>query len=368
MRKKYKLMVWGPGKMGAHCIWEIVHSKEFELVGVRGYLDNECGVDAGTLIGIKPLGITVTDDVDALLKLDCDCVIHTVHEDPNYGTDDEILKLLAAGKNVITVLPYQNCQLFREQEFIDKLEAACKAGNSTFYAGGIDPDLVSNRILLSLTGACSYIKYIKLQECWDCSTGASAALQFIGFGKDPEEAKKVTSVYAVARNFQTSILRTAEKVLGVKYSRIEESHDYIPTSKDINNPFLISAGKVGRIVHRMQGFVDAIGPDPFFIHEYHWYMGDSMLPEGVQHGQDYVATIEGRPSLKMTLNLRVSNESDESFFEYGNRKITPGYIATIVPCLQAVPYVVNAPAGIMPSFDPSLHWMYDLRDSVKTSK
>lgn len=365
MKKPYKLIVWGPGRMGGHAIWEIANSKEFELVGVRAYNEKKNGVDAGELIGIAPMGVKASTDVDALLKIDCDCVVHTAHEDANFKTDDEILKLLAAGKNVITVLPYQNAHLFREQEFVTKLEAACKAGNSTFYSGGIDPDLMSNRILLGLTGACADVKSLKLQEHWDCSQAQPGPLKFIGFGMDPEEAKKITITHAVAAYFQKSILRTAEKVLGIKYDRIEEYHDYIPTVDDIQKPFHIPTGCVGRITHRMQGYVDSIGPQPFFTHEYHWLIGDGMLPEGVQPGQNYVATIEGRPSMRMSLDICVSNYNDERFFKLGNMNVEPSYAATLIPCIQAIPHVVAAPAGIMPSFDPSLHWMQDLRDSVK---
>lgn len=39
--EKYKVMVWGPGKMGSYAMYYFINSKEFELVGVRGYLENE---------------------------------------------------------------------------------------------------------------------------------------------------------------------------------------------------------------------------------------------------------------------------------------------------------------------------------------
>ncbi|WP_408065744.1 hypothetical protein [Zoogloea dura] len=95
-------MVWGPGRMGSLCIWEISHSPAFELVGVRAYSESKCGVDAGDLVGIAPMGITLTCDVDALLRIDCDCIVYTAHDEGRYHTDDEILMLLAAGKNVVT--------------------------------------------------------------------------------------------------------------------------------------------------------------------------------------------------------------------------------------------------------------------------
>lgn len=367
MKKPYKLMVWGPGRMGGLCIWEIANSPALELVGLRVYSDGKNGVDAGELIGIAPMGVKASNDVDALLKIDCDCIVYAAHDNGSYDTDDEILKLLAAGKNIVTMLPYQNAHLFREPEFVAKLEAACKAGGSTFYAGGIDPDLISNRILLGLTGGCSDVKSVKLQEHWDCTDAGKRSpeqLKYVGFGMAPADAQKVVMTQVIAANFTKAIVYTAEKVLGVKYDRVKESHDYIPTPVDIHEPFFIAAGTVGRITHRMEGFVDAIGSKPFFTIEYHWLIGDGMLPEGIQPGQYYVATIEGRPSMRMTLDFKVSHENNERFYKLGNLDVEPAYVATLTPCIQAIPHVCAAPAGIMPSFDPSLHWMRDLRDSV----
>lgn len=364
MREPYRVIVWGPGRMGGICIWEVIESNAFELVGVRAYSDSKNGKDAGEIIGVEPIGVLATTDVDELLKIDCDCVVYAAHDEGTYHTDDEILKILAAGKNIVTPLPYQNAHLFRDAEFIEKLDAACKQGQSVFYAGGIDPDLISNRILLGLTGGCADVKHIKLQENWDCSEAKPGPLQYIGFGLAPEEAEKIEVSQVMAANFTRAIVHTAEKVLGVKYDRVVESHDYIAAKADIVKPFLIKAGTVGRITHRMEGYVDAIGQGPLFTIEYHWLVGDTMLPEGTEPGQYYIATIEGRPSLKMTLDYCVSNHTNERFFELGNMEVEPSYIATIVPCLQAIPHVVAAAPGLLPSFDPSLHWMPDLRDSV----
>lgn len=365
MKKPYKLMIWGPGRFGGMAIYEIANNPAFVLVGVRAYSDKKCGIDAGELIGIAPMGVKITNDVDALLKTDCDCILYCAHDEGTYHTDDEILKLLAAGKNVVTMLPYQNAHLFREPAFVAKLHAACETGRSTFYAGGIDPDLMGNRILLGLTGACADVKSIKLQENWDCCNAEPGPLKYIGLGLKPEEAKKITLSEKLTANFAKAIVYTAEKVLGVKYDRVELVHDYVPTPVDIHKPFFIPAGSVGRLSHRMMGYVDSIGPQPFFTIEIHWLIGDGMLPEGVKPGQYYVAEIEGRPSMRMSLDFSVSNKNDERFHKLGNLEVEPAYVAALAPCLQAIPHVVAAAPGLMPSFDPSLNWMQDLRDSVK---
>lgn len=360
MKKPYKITLFGPGRMGGICIWEMANSDSFEIVAVRAYSEEKAGMDAGELIGIDPIGVLASNDVEAVLAVDCDCVVYTAHDEGNFNTDEEILKILAAGKNIVTPLPYQNAHLFREQEFVEKLRHACEIGNSVFYAGGIDPDLIPNRILLGLTGGCADVTSVRLQENWDCSEANQGPLQYIGFGKKPEEAEKIEFSKAMANNFMISIVRTAEKVLDVTYDRVVESHDYIPTPEDIHKPFHIAAGTVARITHRMEGFVDSIGEQALVTIEYHWLVGETMLPEGVQPGQYYVATIEGRPSMRMALDLCVSNNSDERFFTMGNLQVEPSYISTIVPCIQAIPHVCNAEPGLLPSFDPSINWTHSL--------
>ncbi|OGB06235.1 MAG: hypothetical protein A3E25_00570 [Burkholderiales bacterium RIFCSPHIGHO2_12_FULL_69_20] len=333
-------------------------------MGVRAYSDSKNGVDAGALIGVEPLGVTVSTDVASLLMIDCDCIVFCSRDDGTYPHDDEILMLLAAGKSVVTPLPYQEARLCRDADFVARLDEACRTGRSVFHAGGIDPDLMSDRILLGLTGACADVKSVRLQECWDCSFAEEVPLPHAGFGMSPADAAKIEVTKTIANNFNTAIVRTAERVLGVKYDRVADGHDYVPTPVDIEAPFLIPAGTVGRITHRMQGWVDAIGPDPFFTIEVNWLIGNGMLPEGVAPGQYYVGTIEGRPSIRMALDLKVSHKSNDRVFKLGNMAVEPSYVATLVPCLQAIPHVCAAQPGVLPSFGPSLHWMADLRDSV----
>lgn len=364
MRAPYKVIVWGPGGMGLVAMWEILQNKAFELVAVRAYSPSKHGLDAGDLLGLDPVGVEVSTDVDALLKLDCDCIFYSAREIGDYATDEEILGLLAAGKNVVTSLPYQNAWLFREGDFAQRLDAACAEGGSVFHATGIDPDLISERVLLSLTGLCNDITSIKLQENWDCSHGEPFKLAYIGIGKDPAEAKAAPLAERIPTNFINAIVRTAEHVLGVAYDRVVETHDYVPTPADIEAPFHIPAGTVARVTHRLEGHVDAKGPQPFFTFEYNWLIGPTMMPPGAEPGQYWVAEIEGRPSMRMAIDLRTSLKGEARHYDIGKLKTEPGYHGVVAPCLQAIPHICKAPPGVLPSFGPSLHWMDDLRDSV----
>lgn len=364
MKKPYKVMVWGPGKMGLVAIWEVLQSNAFELVGVRAYSESKEGVDVGTLMGIEPVGIKATTDVDKLLTQDCDCIIFTALDTGDFNTDAEILQLLAAGKNVVTPLPYQNLHLFRDDDTVTAFKNASETGRSVFHATGVDPDIISDRVLLSLTGLCTDIRSIKLQEFWECSAGHPESLSFIGFGKPVEEVRSAGIAAGSTVNFLKAIALTAESVLGVTYDRLEMECEYLPTPKDIDQPIAVKKGTVARMVHRMCGYVDDRGSEPFFTIEYNWLMSYDMLPEGVTPEQYWLATIEGRPSLKMSIDIKASHKTAERFYRIGNFNSEPGYHATVAPCLQAIPHVCAAAPGVIPSYGPGLHWRADLRDSA----
>lgn len=364
--EKYKVIVWGPGKMGSYAMHYFLTNDAYELVGVKGFAENEIDVDAGEFLGLEPCGVIMTNDDDALLALDADVVLFTRREDPNWGTDAEIVKILESGKNVVTTLPYHNLKAWREPEVAAQIENACLKNNVTFYAGGVDPDIISDRMLLSMAGACSDIKEAIITEVWDVSNGAKPNLQFLGYGKTVEEAKKNEKLFASSVNFQKSVVYTAEEDFGVKFDRVVESHEFHVAEEDITEPWLIEKGTVGRITHHMDCYVNSISEEkPFFRVDLEWYFGPKMLPANANPEDDYILTIEGTPSLQSHVSFKASNYSDEKLISYGNRKLTPNYIVTIMSVLNSIPTIVEAEAGLHPSIRPQVTWMQDMRDSVK---
>ena len=363
MREPYKVMVWGPGGLGAVAIWEILQSPAFSLVGVRAYSEDKHGKDVGDLFGIRPTGIKMSTDVARLLEIQCDCIVMTARDMGNFNTDEEIFRILAAGRNVVTPLPYQNAHLFRGRDFMEKLEAACRKGGAVFHATGIDPDLVSDRVVPALTGMCTDISSLTLQENWDSTYTAAELLGMCGFGMPPREAQKIPVAAAISTNFLQAIGRTMEHTLGLKYDRVEETHEFVPAARDIDSVNIrIKAGTVGRVTHRFRGFIESKGAQPFFTVEYNWVIGDEMLPEGVRPGEKWIVTIEGRPSMRMVVDLPASHRHKQRNYELGTFKSEPGYHGTIAPCLQAIPLICAARPGVVPSLGPPLHWSSDYRN------
>ena len=77
---------------------------DLELVGVWVHSADKVGVDAGELAGGDPIGVAATDDVDALLALQPDCVVYAASgPEQDAAAVPDYVRILDAGVNVVTV-------------------------------------------------------------------------------------------------------------------------------------------------------------------------------------------------------------------------------------------------------------------------
>eukprot|EP00456_Euglypha_rotunda_P076153 TRINITY_DN7105_c0_g1_i4.p1 TRINITY_DN7105_c0_g1~~TRINITY_DN7105_c0_g1_i4.p1 ORF type:complete len:349 (+),score=54.67 TRINITY_DN7105_c0_g1_i4:810-1856(+) len=342
--------------------------KEFELVGVLAYSSEKNGVDAGDGLNIGHTGIKMTTDVDAILKVDCDCVLHVARDYGNYGSNDELVRILESGKNVITVHPFQHMASLNKTVcppgMADRIKKACEKGGSTFHSTGLHPDFICNRLTGTLTGLCTDIESIKVEENWDVSHVNPHHLAIIGFGAVPEEAQKMFAVLTQSDNYCVQNLYGLAQTLGIKLDRAEVEHDYVTAPKDLHfHGMDVGKGTVGRLTHRWKGYREASDTKPFLLIEINWMMGRAeMLPEGMDPDHYYVALVEGKPSLKLALGIKASLARNQQLMIPGDPSSEPGYYAVIATLLQAVPMVSAAPAGILDVSRPQLRWMPDFRN------
>ena len=96
---KYRVIQWATGAMGKTCLRAIIDHPQMQLVGLYVYGEAKAGRDAGDIARRPPTGVIATRDVDEILDLDADVVIHCARLAPPYGSHDgEILKLLAGAR------------------------------------------------------------------------------------------------------------------------------------------------------------------------------------------------------------------------------------------------------------------------------
>ena len=78
----YRVIQWSTGNVGRHALRCIARHPDLELVGLWVHCADKAGKDAGELAGIEHRSACIaTNDVDALLALDADCVCYTATAD-----------------------------------------------------------------------------------------------------------------------------------------------------------------------------------------------------------------------------------------------------------------------------------------------
>ena len=109
-----RVVQWTTGNVGKESVKAIVANPALELVGGYAWSDSKVGTDIGELVGIDPLGIAATNDVDALLALNPDCVVYN----PMWPSVDELVHILEAGVNNLLDAVVEN-QLADRRQVVD---------------------------------------------------------------------------------------------------------------------------------------------------------------------------------------------------------------------------------------------------------
>lgn len=357
MRVPYRVAVWGVGDAGSICAREAVRLPELEVVGALVYSPAKAGRDVGTLVGIDPIGVTATADRAEFLAVDCDVVIHTALDHPGADTISDLVELLEAGKNVITSHPYNNLTV-RDPDVGKRLQVAAETGGATFYAGGANPDFVTQRLAMTLTGFSNDIRRITIEEYFDCVAQANPGiLEVIGLNGDPAATMDETSpALWYQKQYWFQMIQQVADAMGVELSRIEAASFSAAAPVRLESPILtIEPGRVGRVAYESTGYV---GDEPFIVMRVGWYLTPTMRPEHVTADCQWIFSIEGRPSSRTVMSIEPTLSNLDNM---AGEPAAPGYVGFAVCLIQAIPNVVAAPAGIKPTDIPPVHWRRDLR-------
>src|SRR5215470_10400642 len=131
-----RVVQWTTGNVGKQSVIAIARNPGLELVGCYAWSRDKVGRDVGELCGLDSLGVRATHDVDALLALRPDCVVYN----PMWPSIDELVRILAAGVNVVTTAAFINGRRLGADR--QRLVAACERGSSSLFGTGISPGLV----------------------------------------------------------------------------------------------------------------------------------------------------------------------------------------------------------------------------------
>jgi 4-hydroxy-tetrahydrodipicolinate reductase len=344
--------------MGQCAIREVLHRPETELVAVLAYSEEKAGVDVGVLLGGEPIGLAATTDPEQIIAVKPDCVLHTARDFGDFRADEDIVRLLEAGINVISVQPYQYPRA-RGVEIEQRLVEAGRKGGATLHGNGIDPGFLYERLAALMTGISNDIESIRLEEYFNCSNVGGDILGLFGFGRAPEEVTNESAAAIMAGNYLTMGMRYLADHLGVTIARIEQRPLHRVSERDEAIPGVIEvkAGTVGHVCFEWTGFTDR--EQPMFQIQVNWYLNANLRPSVAPADDYWVLEIEGLPSTRLGLEIKGSIKRDEQISP--RNPAPPAYLATVIPSIQAIPVVVAAEPGIYIAAMPDMHWKPDMR-------
>ncbi|HEY1739668.1 MAG TPA: dihydrodipicolinate reductase [Acidimicrobiia bacterium] len=343
----YRVIQWATGNVGKAAIEGVLGHPDLELAGCWVHSADKHGRDVGEICGGEPVGVLATSDRDEILALDADCVVYSpVLADPN-----DVAALLASGKNVVTpvgwVYPFAADRVLA-MPADEAIEAACHAGNATLHGTGIHPGGITERFPLMLSSLCTGIEHVTAEEFSDIRSYATEFVvrEIMMFGKPPEVAQTSAMPKLLGQGFCQSIDMVAAE-LGVTLDPEKRiSHEWAVATAPIATPVgVLEPGTVAAQRFAWEGTVDG---EPVISARVNWLMGEEHLDPAWTfgpEGQRFEVRFDATPPVHVTFHGVHPPRPEDGLVR------NPGIVATAMHCVNAIPYVCDAEAGIKTYLD-----------------
>ncbi len=340
----YRVVQWSTGNVGRHAIAGIDAHPELELVGLFVSNPDKVGRDAGELAGLgRTLGVAATNDVDALLALEPDCIVHTAMADDRIvEAIADLERFLGAGINVVSSSPvFLQYPRPGDRMAAPLVAAATKAGVSLFV-NGLDPGFANDALPLVLSGICERIEEVRCSEVLNYNTYNQPMELFdiMGFGRDLHDVPLLLAPKVLTMAWG-SVVRQIADGLGVTLTDITEWYEREAAPEDFEIAAgTIKAGTAAALHFEVRGMV---GDKPVIVLEHVTRLRDDLgaaWPQPAGHGC-YRVEISGEPNYTLDLQL-MGTDGDHN---------TAGLKATAMRLVNAVPAVVAAEPGLVTALD-----------------
>lgn len=340
----HRVAVWSTGGIGTIAIPTILRRSDLELAGVWVHSEEKVGRDVGELVGLEPIGLEASNDVDELLSRGIDCVYYAASgPERDAAAVPDYLRLLRAGVNVVSVStpPLVYPPGYGNQDWVAEMTEAAVANGVSFYSSGIEPGFAADQLPLVLATQSSSIRSIRCAEIFLYHQYPVAFMMrdVMGFGMPMDYAPLLATPEAQSGAWGPSI-RLVAAGLGIELDGLREQYDREPAHRRIETASgVIEPGTCGAIRAQTIGVVD--GRDVITI-EHVNRMAPDIAPDWPTGHVDgtYRIEIDGDPVIRCDMVLgEVGGANDAAM------------CATAMRALNAVPYVIAAPAGLLTSLD-----------------
>lgn len=342
-----RIIQFSTGNVGVHALRSIIERPDLELVGVHASSAGKLGRDAAELCGLSaPTGVTATDDIDALVALDADCVVYTSQAETRpTAARDEISRFLRAGTNVVgtsfvwLVAPEQADGWLREP-----LAAACADGESTLYITGMDPGFSGDTMVFTALSLAARATAVTVQEIFDYGTYDDAEFTGVsfGFGTRPDHTPIMFSPGVLSSMWGAQV-RSLAADLGIELDEVRERHEKWVTPEPIDCTMMrVEPGHVAAVKFGVDGLRAGY---PVITMEHVNRLTAAAAPEWPfppdGHPVVHRVVIDGSPGIEINTHVGTSGIDHNQ----------GGVIATAARAVNAIEAVCRAPSGLLAAGD-----------------
>jgi hypothetical protein len=329
-----RIVQWTTGNVGKQSVTAIARNPGLKLVGCYAWSPDKVGRDVGELCGLDPLGVIATNDVDGLLALRPDCVVYN----PMWQSIDDLVRILAAGVNVVTTAAFINGRRLGPDR--NRLVEACERGGSSLFGTGISPGW-AELLAIVLAGVCDRIDKITVSEAAYTAGYDSPATEMpAGFGRPIDDPDLPAMTAAGTAVFREAVAMVAD-ALGIELDDVvcEAEYAKTPTALDLGS-WQIAAGCVAGVAASWQG---RVGDRTVVELNVRWKKAPILEPNWeIEDG--WVIEVQGLPTVRTKVQFLPPPDFEaKTLADF----MVLGLIMTAMPAINAISAVVAAPPGIV---------------------
>jgi hypothetical protein len=331
VKHPYRVVQWATGNVGSHSLRAITQHPQMRLVGLYVHSESKAGRDAGELCGLGTLGIKATRNIEDIVALKPDCVVY-MQQGCNF---DDLCRLLESGINVVTTRDEVQYPVCMDPAIRERVEAACRRGNSSVHATGSSPGFITEAVPLVLASIQRRLDSLRISEFADLASRDSPEMLFnvMGFGRAPIPGANEGRAAHLRNSFGPSLQLTAN-ALGLQFDAIESKGEVALARHDTRIAAgTVKAGTVAAlrtVIAGMRHGKVLVSMTPT------WYCTTDIDADWDLRPDGWHIAVEGDAPFEMDLRFTTPVERKAA--------VTPGYTAH--RAINAIPYVCEAPPGI----------------------
>jgi len=320
VKKKIRVVQLGVGPIGAAIARLIRQKPSLEIVGAVDKDPSKAGRDLGELADAsdRPWGIRISAEISPALEESPDVVVHSTS---SYlaSVADELLACISAGCCVVSTCEELSYPFRKHPQLSAKLDAIARQEGVALVGTGVNPGFVMDKLVLTLSAAAQRVDWARATRVVDASARRLPLQKKIGAGLECEEFRELVAAGRIKHHgLPESIAMTADG-LGFKLDDISETIEPILAKETVKTEFLeVTPGQVAGVHQIARG--TAAGQEKVLM-ELQMYVGAKQPSDTVE--------LRGHPNLSMIIP--------------GG---THGDLATTAIAVNAIPAILQAPAGL----------------------